>query len=59
VAAKLHSGGANYGFVDGHVKWYPYHMMAGWNAATCQPVAEGYTNEDHRLREWITTWTAW
>jgi len=37
VAAIRHSGGANYAFVDGHVKWYPFANMAGWNAAACQP----------------------
>ena len=40
VASIRHSGGANYGFVDGHIKWYPgynpnemtfrYDSMHGW-----------------------------
>ncbi len=37
VAAIRHSGGSNYQFIDGHVKWYAAGNMAGWNAAACQP----------------------
>ncbi|HEY3329320.1 MAG TPA: DUF1559 domain-containing protein [Capsulimonadaceae bacterium] len=41
VGAMRHSEGANYNFVDGHVKWYAKSTMAGWNAAACQPSTYG------------------
>jgi len=43
IAAIRHAGGANYAFVDGHVKWEPFTMMAGWNAPGSQPAT--YTNQ--------------
>jgi prepilin-type processing-associated H-X9-DG protein len=30
-AAAMHDGGANYAFVDGHVKWLtPSQLVTGW-----------------------------
>ena len=43
--SERHTGGANYIFFDGHVKWMRWQQLAVWYTPDRQPGQVGYSEE--------------